>query len=206
MFKFLHGIGASAGSYRWSVSRKTIGPHSTPKYRRDSVSTRSRRKEHRPDPPGPIEATGGIMNEDIIVRAEKIAEKYDDNFCMAASLIVQTLSDEIFDIVEAVSEDPIAMWRALVDRYERMTGSLTDHHGSHGTKSFGNYPLGNYPRGGRNGGTDHRAFRVRHVGSKKAKCHLDRRHSKASLGRPSLGALHTHSNRVSSRSGNQPGF
>ena len=157
-------------------------------------------------PPGPIEATGGIMNEDIIVRAEKIAEKYDDNFCMAASLIVQTLSDEIFDIVEAVSEDPIAMWRALVDRYERMTGSLTDHHGSHGTKSFGNYPLGNYPRGGRNGGTDHRAFRVRHVGSKKAKCHLDRRHSKASLGRPSLGALHTHSNRVSSRSGNQPGF
>ena len=44
-------------------------------------------------------------------------EKYEDDFCMAASLIVQALSDEIFHIVEAVSEDPVAMWRALVDRF-----------------------------------------------------------------------------------------
>ena len=45
---------------------------------------------------------------------------------MAASLIVQALSDEIFHIVEAVSEDPIAMWRALVNRFERITEQAAD--------------------------------------------------------------------------------
>ena len=40
---------------------------------------------------------------------------------MAANLIVRALDDEIFHIAEAVSKDPIAMWTALVERFERVT-------------------------------------------------------------------------------------
>ena len=42
---------------------------------------------------------------------------------MVASLIVQALSDEIFHSVEAMSKDPIAIWLALVDRFERASDS-----------------------------------------------------------------------------------
>ena len=79
-----------------------------------------------PNPPGPIEGTGGITNQDAIDKAEKLVEKYEDDFCLAASLIVQALNDEIFHIVEALLEDLIAMWRALVDRFERVTEQTAD--------------------------------------------------------------------------------
>ena len=75
-----------------------------------------------PNPPGPIEGTGGITNQYAVDKAEKLVEKYEDGFCSAASFIVQALNDEIFHIVEALLEDLIAMWRALVDRFERVTG------------------------------------------------------------------------------------
>ena len=79
-----------------------------------------------PDPPSPIEGTGGVTNQDAIDKAERLVDKYEDDFCMAASPIVQALSDEIFHIVEAVSEDSVDMWRALVDRFERVTEHAAD--------------------------------------------------------------------------------
>ena len=45
-----------------------------------------------PDPPGPIEGTGGVKNVDAIDKAESIVEKYKDDLSMAASPIVQALS------------------------------------------------------------------------------------------------------------------
>lgn len=45
---------------------------------------------------------------------------------MAASLIIRALSDEIFHIVEAVSEDPIAMCTTLAERFERVTEHVSD--------------------------------------------------------------------------------
>ena len=33
-----------------------------------------------PDPPGPIEGTGGVVNQNAIDKAEKLVEKYEDDF------------------------------------------------------------------------------------------------------------------------------
>ena len=126
----LHGIRASAGGLRgglkednWSAwYAKMKAGLRVNKILDLTTGTRARP----PDPPSPVRDSGGVINQEAINEAERLLEKYEDDFCMAASLIVQTLSDEIFHIVEAVSEDPVAMWRALVDRFERVTEQAAD--------------------------------------------------------------------------------
>ena len=79
-----------------------------------------------PDASSPIQGPSGVTNEDATGKPEKLVEEYEVDFCMATSLIVQALSNEIFHIVGALSKDPIAMWRALVDRFERVTKQSAD--------------------------------------------------------------------------------
>ena len=128
----LHGIRASAGGLRGGLCLKEDNWSAW--YAKMKAGLRVNKildlttgtRVRPPDPPGPIRDSGGVKNQDAIDEAERLLEKYEDDFCMAASLIVQALSDEIFHIVEAVSEDPVAMWQALVDRFERVTEQAAD--------------------------------------------------------------------------------
>ena len=92
------------------------------------------------------------------------------------------------------------MWRALADRFERVTEQAADLAEPEVVEFI-------HVAGETAAQTIARfEFRVRRAGSKEAKCHLVRGHTKRNPARPSLGALRNHSDPMSSFSGNQAGL
>ena len=57
---------------------------------------------------------------------KKARVDFDKEAAKAASLIVQSLSDDIYMVIDSISKDPKEIWTWLVARFERITANEAD--------------------------------------------------------------------------------
>ena len=69
---------------------------------------------------------GVVTNQAAIDTMKKAGADWDKEAAKATSLIVQSLSDDIYMVIDSVSMNPKEIWTRLVARFERITATEAD--------------------------------------------------------------------------------